>query len=37
VDKIRGIDITMVTTSKSKEGTLELLKELNFPISEKKK
>ena len=37
VDKIRGIDITMVTTSKSKEGTLELLKEFNFPISEKKK
>ena len=36
VDKIRGLDITMVTTSKSKQGTLELLKEFNFPITEKK-
>ena len=36
VDKIRGLDITMVTTSKNKKGTLELLKEFNFPISEKK-
>ena len=36
VDKIRGLDITMVTTSKNKEGKLELLKEFNFPISEKK-
>ena len=36
VDKIRGLDITMVTTSKSKEGTLELLKEFNFPINDKK-
>ena len=36
VDKIRGLDITMVTTSKNKEGTLELLKEFNFPISDKK-
>ena len=36
VDKIRGLDITMVTTSKNKEGTLELLKEFNFPINEKK-
>ena len=36
VDKIRGMDITMVTTSKNKKGTLELLKEFNFPISEKK-
>ena len=35
VDKIRGLDITMVTTSKSKQGTLELLKEFNFPINEK--
>ena len=35
VDKIRGIDITIVTTSKSKEGTIELLKELNFPINQK--
>ena len=37
VDKIRGLDITMVTSSKSKQGTLELLKEFNFPINEKKK
>ena len=36
VDKIRGLDITMVTNSKSKEGTLELLKEFNFPINDKK-
>ena len=36
VDKIRGLDITIVTSSKSKKGTLELLKEFNFPINEKK-
>tara|TARA_B100001564_G_C20502467_1_gene606867 strand:+ start:37 stop:585 length:549 start_codon:yes stop_codon:yes gene_type:complete len=36
VDKIRGLDITIVTSSKNKQGTLELLKEFNFPISEKK-
>ena len=36
VDKIRGLDITMVTSSKSKEGTLELLKEFNFPLNEKR-
>ena len=36
VDKIRGLDITIVTTSKSKVGTLELLKELNFPLTNKK-
>ena len=36
VDKIRGLDITIVTSSKSREGTLELLKEFNFPINEKK-
>ena len=36
VDKIRGLDITMVTSSKNREGTLELLKEFNFPINEKK-
>ena len=33
VDKIRGMDITVVTTSKSKEATLELLKEFNFPLT----
>ena len=37
VDKIRGLDITIVTSSKSKEGTIELLKEFNFPLKEKKK
>ena len=36
VDKIRGLDITMVTSSRSKKGTIELLKEFNFPINEKK-
>ena len=33
VDKIRGMDITLVTTSKTKEGTVELLKEFNLPLS----
>ena len=33
VDKIRGMDITLVTTSKTKEGTIELLTEFNFPIN----
>jgi large subunit ribosomal protein L5 len=36
VDKIRGLDVTIVTTSKSKEGTVELLKEFNFPLEIKK-
>ena len=36
VDKIRGLDITIVTSSKNKQGTLELLKEFNFPLSDKK-
>ena len=36
VEKIRGLDITIVTSSKNKEGTLELLREFNFPINEKK-
>ena len=30
VDKIRGLDITLVTSSKNKEGTLQLLKNLTF-------
>ena len=34
VDKIRGMDITLVTTSNSKEGTFELLKEFNFPLTQ---
>ena len=36
VDKIRGLDITIVTKSKSKEGTIELLREFNFPLNSKK-
>ena len=36
VDKIRGLDITIVTTSTTKEGTLELLKEFNFPLKNNK-
>ena len=36
VDKIRGLDVTIVTSSPTKEGTIELLKEFNFPITEKK-
>ena len=35
VDKIRGLDITVVTTSKTKQGTIELLKEFNFPLNKK--
>ena len=37
VDKIRGLDVTIVCTSKSKEDTFELLKELNFPLTNIKK
>jgi len=36
VDKIRGLDITIVTSGRSKMETLELLKEFNFPINNKK-
>ena len=36
VDKIRGLDVTIVTTSKNKDATIELLKEFNFPINNKK-
>ena len=36
VDKIRGLDISIVISSKNKKGTLELLKEFNFPLNEKK-
>ena len=36
VDKIRGLDITIVTSGKSKEGTLEHLKGFNFPLNDKK-
>jgi|TARA_B110000881_G_scaffold206911_1_gene210650 large subunit ribosomal protein L5 len=37
VDKIRGFDITIVTTCVKKNETLELLKEFNFPIIINKK
>ncbi len=36
VEKVRGLDITIVTTSKNKKGTIELLKEFNFPLNIKK-
>ena len=36
VDKIRGLDITIVTSSKNMQGTFELLKEFNFPLNDKK-
>ena len=36
VDKIRGLDITIVTKSKSKEETIELLREFNFPLNSKR-
>ena len=32
VETIRGMDITIVTSSNSKENTISLLKEFNFPI-----
>ncbi len=35
VDKIRGLDITIVINSKSKDHSLELLKKLNFPFKTK--
>ena len=37
VDKIRGMDITLVTNGSSKDATVELLKEFNFPLIIKKK
>jgi large subunit ribosomal protein L5 len=37
VDKIRGMDITLVTNNNSKDATIELLKEFNFPLITKKK
>ena len=39
VDRIRGMDITLVTTGRNKETTFALLKAMNFPfikISNKK-
>jgi len=35
VDRIRGMDITIVTSGKSKETTLALLEEMNFPFNKK--
>ena len=32
VDRIRGLDITIVTTGRSQDQTISLLKEFNFPI-----
>jgi large subunit ribosomal protein L5 len=37
VDRIRGMDITIVTTGKTKEHTLSLLEAMNFPFINKKK
>ena len=36
VDKIRGLDITIVIKSISKEHSLELLKKFNFPFREER-
>ena len=36
VDKIRGLDITIVIKSNSKEHSLELLKKFNFPFIEER-
>ena len=36
VDRIRGMDITIVTSGKNKNETLALLKEFNFPFIENK-
>ena len=37
VDRIRGMDITIVTSGKSKETTLALLEEMNFPFIKRSK
>ena len=37
VDRVRGMDVTLVTTSTSKDATIELLKEFNFPLTKKTK
>ena len=36
VDKIRGLDITIVIKSLKKEDSIELLKKLNFPFRDKR-
>ena len=35
VDRIRGMDITIVTTGKNKQTALALLEEMNFPFIKK--
>ena len=37
VDRIRGMDITIVTTGKNKELTYALLESMNFPFKNKKR
>ena len=37
VDRIRGMDITLVTTGKEKKTTFALLNAMNFPFSKKSK
>ena len=37
VDRIRGMDITIVTSGKSEKTTLALLEEMNFPFNKKTK
>ena len=36
VEKIRGLDISIIIKSKKKEDSIELLKKLNFPFREKR-
>ena len=36
VDRIRGMDITLVTSGKNMEATLALMEEMNFPFNKKK-
>ena len=37
VDRIRGMDITLVTNSKNKKFTFALLESMNFPFNKQKK
>ena len=37
VDKIRGMDITIVTSGKNKQHSIALLSEFNFPFIKEKK
>ena len=36
VDRIRGMDITLVTSGRNMEATLALMEEMNFPFNKKK-